>query len=226
MSYFRAIRTIAGKDLRLEFRRRENLTLMGFFTLVILVIFHFSLDFSQLRFEAVGAGVIWIAVNFAGILALGNSFRQERDEDCLQGLRLTPVDPSAIYLGKLAANLVLLVLLELFLVPLIGFLFNYPLGSIWFPIMIVMLFHTVGFSALGTLFAAITAQTRRGETLLPLLIFPVEIPLIVSATRSTMTILKGGSLADVTRWLALTAAFNLLILAAAVVLFEYILEDS
>jgi heme exporter protein B len=174
----------------------------------------------------VGAGVIWIAIHFTGILALNHSFQQELAQDSLRGLRLTPIDPSTIYLGKFLANTTVLLVMEAILLPLIGLTLNVPLASMAAPLALLLALHTIGFSALGTLFAAISAQTRRGETLFPLLVFPIEIPLIVSAVRSTTEILKGGSLSEVTRWLTLASAFNLIILASAVILFDYLLEES
>ncbi|MCZ6670353.1 MAG: heme exporter protein CcmB [Acidobacteria bacterium] len=226
MNFLRAVCIIAGKDLRVEFRQRENFTLMLFFSLVILVIFHFTLDFTELSFETVGAGVIWIAIHFTGILTLGHSFRQEQAQDSLRGLRLTPIDPAAIYLGKWLANTATLFAMEVVLIPLIAVTLNFPLARFAGPLFLLIALHTIGFSALGTLFAAIAAQTRRGETLFPLLVFPVEIPLIGSAVRSTTTILNRGTLADVVPWLELATAFNLLVLGAGVLLFEYILEES
>jgi heme exporter protein B len=218
--------TIAWKDLRVEFRHRENFTLMLFFAAVLLVVFYFALDFSELRFEQVGAGVIWISIHFTGVLALSHSFQQEREQDSLRGLRLAPVDPSSIYLGKFLANTTVLFVLEAILLPAIGLSMNVPLATMAAPLAVLLALHTVGFSALGTLFAAISAQTRRGETLFPLLVFPIEIPLIVSAVRSTTAILNGATLLDVSRWIKLASAFNLIILAAAVILFDYLLEES
>lgn len=226
MNYLRAVATIAGKDLRVEMRQRENLTLMLFFACVILLIFYFALDLGEVRFETVGSGVIWVSIHFTGALALSHSFRQEREQDSLRGLRLAPVDAGSIYLGKFLANSAVLFLLEAVLVPLIGFALNVPLAAAAGPLVLLLVLHTVGFSALGTLFAAISAQTRRGETLFPLLVFPVEIPLIISAVRSTTAILGGGTLGDVARWVQLAIAFDLVILAAAMLLFDHVLEES
>lgn len=226
MSYLGAVGTIARKDLQLEFRHRENFTLMLFFGLVILVIFYFALDFTALPFDMVGAGVIWISIHFTGVLGLNHSFQQEREQDSLRGLRLAPIDGSAVYLGKFLANTAVLFVMEAILLPLIGLTLNLPLASMAAPLAVLLVLHTIGFSALGTLFAAIAVQTRRGETIFPLLVFPIEVPLIVSAVRSTTAILKGGTLSDVTRWLTLASAFDLIILAAAVILFDHLLEES
>lgn len=225
MEFVRRAGRVALKDLRLEWRTGEKLSSMGFFSILLLVVLHFSFDFSRVGFEDVGVGVVWVSITFAGIVGLGHSFVVEREDGCLMGLLLCPGDRSAVYLGKFLSNLVFVGLVEALVLPLAAFLFNYDLVPVLLPFSLVMLLYTVGFVALGTFLSAMSARTRRGEFLLTILLFPLLIPVIMSSVRAAENILGGRSLADVKLFLIFNACYDLIMLVLSLLFFEYVVEE-
>jgi heme exporter protein B len=216
---------IFRKDLQLEWRSFDNLSGMFFFSLLILVIFNFTFDLTDMDFTEMGPGIIWITLTFAGVLAISHSFQIEREEECAQGLLLSPADPGAIYIGKAMSNLAVLLLAQLILVPLTALLFNFSLqGKIW-NIAIVLLVHILGFAGVGTLLGAITARTRRADFLFPLLLFTTCVPIIISAVKTTSVVLEGRPLADASNWLQIAGAFDAIMLAASFLIFGFVIEE-
>jgi heme exporter protein B len=218
---------VCGKDLRLELRTRESLTAAFFFAVLVQLVFSFAFQFQELslRFEDVGAGLIWITLTFSAILSLQNSFLIERERDCLQALALCPADPSAIFLGKLAANVVLILTVQSIILPLSVVLFGYHLSAAALPVAAVVVVNTVGFSALGTLFAAVTVRTRRSELLLPLLLFPAATPLVIWGVKATRLCLAERGLSSYGYLLTLSACFDAIFIVAGILLFDYVLEE-
>lgn len=218
---------VCGKDLAIEWRNLDNVPAMFFFALLVLVIFSFGFDFTTASFTELGPGVLWVAFTFAGVLTFGHSFAIEREGDCLQGLRLTPVDPGTIYLGKLLANCLAMLVVEAALLPLSAILFNYDVFSMIGPLAAVILIHTFGFAAVGTLFGAMAARTRRGDVLLPILLFSVSVPLMISAVRVTGAVLEGRSIleGEPRTWLVMASVFDAVLGTAAYLTFEYVIEE-
>ena len=218
---------LCRKDLRIEWRSLDNLPAMFFFSLLVLVIFNFGFDFANADFRLLGPGVIWVAFSFSGVLAFGHSFAIEREGECIQGLMLAPVDAGTIYLGKLLASCASILLVECALLPLSAVLFNYNLPAVAGPLTIVVLVHTIGFASNGTLFGAMTARTRRGDVLLPILLFSVSVPLMISAVKTTAAVLAGESIFAGTpgTWLVMASIFDVVFITAAYLTFEYILEE-
>jgi len=218
---------ICRKDLKQEFRTRESLTATFFFALLVQLIFAFAFDFLDLGlgFADIGAGVIWITLTFSALLSLQHSFLIERERDCLQALALCPVDPSSIFLGKLLANIALVLLVQLLILPLSALFFGYDLSAAAVPVGLVVVVNAVGFSALGTLFAAMTAQTRRSELLLPLLLFPAATPLVIWGVKATRLCLAGRRPEAYGYLVALSACFDVIFIVVGVLLFDYILEE-
>jgi len=218
---------VCGKDLRIEWRNLDNLPAMFFFSLLVLVIFNFGFDFATADFLLLGPGVLWVAFSFAGVLAFGHSFTLEREADCIQGLIIAPIDPGTLYLGKMLANLISMLLVEAVILPLCGVLFNFDLLEVLGKLSLVVLVHTLGFASVGTLFGAMTARTRRGDVLLPILLFSVSVPLMISAVKTTAAALGGD--ADPTgaarAWLIMAAIFDVVFLAASYLTFEYVIEE-
>jgi len=215
------------KDVRVEWRSLDSLPAMFFFALLVLVIFNFGFDLSSARFSDFGPGVLWVAFAFSGVLAFGNSFALERDADCIQGLRLAPVDPGSLYLGKLLANCTSMLIVEAAVLPLCAVMFDYDLAASIGPMSVVLLVHTVGFGAVGTLFGGMTARTRRGDVLLPILLFSISVPFMLSAVRLTGAALAGEPISEApaAAWLVMAGVFDLVFIAAAYLTFEYILEE-
>lgn len=219
--------TIFRKDLRIEWRNLDNLPAMFFFSLLVLVIFNFGFDFVNADFRDLGPGVLWVTFSFSGVLSFGHSFALERDGDCIQGLMLAPVDAGSIYLGKMLANLTSMLIVEGVVLPLCAVLFNYDVITVAGPLALVVLVHTLGFAAVGTLFGAMTARTRRGDVLLPILLFSLSVPVMISAVKCTGAVLAGGSLfAGASRtWLTMASVFDVIIVTAAFLTFEYVIEE-
>ena len=216
---------IYAKDLRLEWRSLDSLSGMFFFSLLVLVIFNFTFDFTTVDFIELGPGVLWVTFTFAGVLSLSHSFQVEREEDCAQGLLLAPVDPGAIYLGKALSNITMILIAQAILIPLSAVLFNFSLVNKVAALGAVLAIHTPGFAGVGTLFGAMTARTRRGEVLLPLLLFAVCVPIIISAVKSTATVMAGRPLSAAGEWLGIAAAFDAILLGSAFLVFGYVIEE-
>jgi heme exporter protein B len=217
---------VCGKDLRIEWRNLDNLPAMFFFSLLILVIFNFAFDFASADFARVGPGVLWVAFTFAGVLSFGHSFALERDGDCIQGLRIAPMDPGTLYLGKLLANVLSMLLVEAVVLPLTAVLFNVNLLPSAGRLALVVLVHTAGFAAVGTLFGAMAARTRRGDVLLPILMFSLSVPLMISAVKTTMAALGSGPPDPQARaWLTMAGIFDVVFITAAYLTFDYVIEE-
>jgi heme exporter protein B len=217
--------TIWIKDLRLEWRTLDSVSGMFFFSLLVLVIFNFTFDFTTADFKELGPGVLWVTFTFAGILSLSHSFVIEKDGECMQGLLLSPVDPGAIYLGKMLSNLTMMLGVEIILVPLTAVLFNFPIYGKIAPLAAVLVVSTLGFAGVGTLLGAMTARTRRGEVLLPLLLFSICVPIIIAAVQTTKVVMRGSPLSDAKEWFIISAAFDAVFVTASFLTFEFIIEE-
>jgi heme exporter protein B len=223
VSFLGACLTIAWKDLRAEFRSGETLAAMGVFSLVVVTIFGFTLGAGEMAIGEAYPALAWIGFSFAGLLGLSRSFTAERQDGALTGLLLAPVDRSAIFYGKMAANLALLLLIETLSLPLYALLLGAPAPARPGALAAALFVGTLGFAAAGTFLAALAGGTRAGELLLPVLFFPVAIPIIVTAVALTGAAVT-GDLAGTGGWWRLALAFDLVFLAAPGLLFEYLLE--
>ncbi|MFQ6001115.1 MAG: heme exporter protein CcmB [Anaerolineae bacterium] len=222
MGFLAKVGTILWKDLRAELRTKDILTSMFVFAFLVIVIFNFAFELQRLEPEAIAPGVLWVAFTFAGVLGLNRSFVLEKDKGCLEGLMLCPVDRGAIYLAKMMGNIIFILLMEAIALPLFLALSNLPLPWELLPI---LLLGTVGFAGVGTLFAAISVNTRTREVMLPLLLFPVIVPVIIAAVKATGVVFAGGSLREASGWLNLLISFDAIFLVVAFITFEYVLEE-
>ena len=215
---------IAGKDLRLELRSRERLMSMLVFAVLVAVVFSFALD-PAVRPSAVAGAMLWVTILFTGILGLGRSFVLEREQEALTGLLLAPLDRGALYLGKLLANLALLIASEVVIVPVYALFFQLELGRALGGVTLVVVLASIGFMALGTLFSAISGGTRMGETLLPVLLFPLLLPVVIFAASATQHLLLGRPLAEVAGSLRMLGAFDIVFLVVCTLLFGSVVEE-
>ncbi|HYV19156.1 MAG TPA: heme exporter protein CcmB [Verrucomicrobiae bacterium] len=216
---------VAGKDLRAELRSPAQAASLFVFALLVVVVFHFAFDLTAAEFTTLGPGILWAAILFTGVLALDRGFRVEREGGRLDGLRLAPMAPSALYFGKVVSVCTVMAAVELVLVPLAAVLFNQPFGGWMARLAPILLLNTIGFAAVGCLFACITTQTRHGDLLLPVLLFPASVPIALAAVRATGHVLAGRPLDRFAHWIALSGAYDLIFLAAAVLLFDHALDD-
>ena len=224
MSIARAATTVLLKELRCEFRTRELLSTTIVFVVVVVVMFSFTFDPSSSESRRFGPGLLWIAFLFAGSLMLNPSFAREQANDTLYALRLAPVDPFAILLGKILANFVFLMLAELLLLPVFGVLYNVALLPVLAPLLLVLVLGTLGLTVTGTVFSAIAAQARMRELLLPLLLLPLLTPVLIASVECT-----AGLLADPVEmrweWVQILASFDIIYLTASYFVFEFLAEE-
>ena len=222
---FNTILFITWKDILSEFRSRETLSSMLIFSLIVVVIFNFMFEPGSTLVREMIPGILWVAITFAGILGLNRSFIYEVDQGCLLGLLLCPVDYYVIYLGKMLGNFLFMLLMEIIIVPLLIFLFNVDMFSILLPLAVIVFLGTLGFAAVGTLLSAISVNTRAREILLPVLLFPVAVPILLAAVKSTSLLMNGGTLSDALSWIKILAGFDIVFVILSSLLFEFVVED-
>ena len=223
MAFLRKVLAVLIKDVRAEIRTKDIFSAMLVFALLSVVIFQFAFDLRVDNVRQVVPGVLWVSITFAGILGLNRSFVLEKDKGSLEGLLLTPVDRGAIYLGKMLANMVFIVVVEMFIIPLSSIFFNVPL---WLPsILLAVALGTVGFAAVGTVFSAMSVNTRAREVLLPILLLPVIVPVLIAGVRISGGILDGQTLGELSNWLQLLVVFDVLYLAASFLAFDFVVEE-
>jgi heme exporter protein B len=225
MDYFSKIWAIVWKDIRGELRTKEIFSSMFIFSLLVLVIFNFSIDLLEVNPLDIAQGVLWIAFTFSGILGLNRSFLFEKENDCIQGLMLTPVDRSVIYFGKMFGNLIFMLLMEAITVPVFVVLFNIGIYDKIFSLIVVIFFGTLGFVTVGTLFSAMSVNIKAREVMLPILLFPIVVPIIIASVKSTGLILGGSPFSEIGSWLKLIVVFDVIYLVVSFLSFEYIIEE-
>ncbi len=224
MSTARATAILLGKELRLELRTRELLGATIVFALIVEVLFSFAFDPSPADARRIGPGLLWIAFLFAGSLMLNPSFAREQSNDTLDALRLAPISSFAILLGKLLANLIFMLAVEVILVPVFSVLYNVPIAGIVGRLALVMLLGTLGLVITGTVFSAISAQARMRELLLPLLLLPVLAPLLIASVEATGALFAEDPAIDRT-WVAFLAGFDIVFMTAAWLLCDYLISE-
>ena len=223
--YLKQIAAIVWKDFVTELKTRELLSAMFIFALLVILIFIFSINLSIVKASEVGPGILWVAFLFAGTIGLNRSFMLEKENGCLMGLMLVPADRTTIYFGKLISNLIFLSIMELFILPLFMIFFNIDLLSHLGPLLVVVFLGTLGFCALGTLLSSLSANLKTREIMLPILLYPLLIPIIIGAVRMTGQILDGTELSDMMKWIGLTASFDIIYIGVSIMTIDHILEE-
>ena len=223
-SYLRKVLAIVAKDVATELRTKEMVSAMFVFSLLVILIFNFAFDLRAENQQTVAPGVLWVAIVFAGMLGLSRSFVLERDRGVLDGLLLAPIDRSAIYFGKMIGNVLFISVVEIVVLPIFVILFNQSAATLPWLVGVVVL-GTIGFASVGTLFSAMAVHTRAREVLLPIMLFPVVVPVMLAAVRLTAAVLDQTPFEDVSHWLTLLVAFDAIFIAASFMLFEYVVEE-
>jgi heme exporter protein B len=223
-AYVRRAWMVVWKDVLAERRSKESLNALLFFSLLLLFVFQFALGPERARVEAALPGLLWLGFILSGLLAFGRTFQIERENDCWEGLVLTPGDKSAIYLGKLAGNVLVMIVVEVVLVALFAVFFAIDFTPFLPGLAAVLALGTLGLASVGTLFGAVTAQMRARELLFPILLLPAVVPVLLASVSATQTVLAGEPLADAAAWLMLLAAADLVYLVVGVLSFEFVLE--
>ncbi|MEA3439020.1 MAG: heme exporter protein CcmB [Chloroflexota bacterium] len=222
-AFFRAVSAIVWKDLAAEFRSRELLSAMLVFALLVILIFNFALELDAKTRSTVTAGVLWVTFAFAGTLGLTRSLAVEKDRGCMDGLLLAPVDRSAIYFGKVIGNLIFMLIVEAIVLPVYSILYNVNLFNLGLIFVIVL--GSVGYVTVGTLLATMAVQTRTRDILLPILLFPVEIPVFIAAIKASTGFLQGIDMVEIMPWINLLLVYDVIFTAIAFMLFDFVVEE-
>jgi len=216
--------TIAGKDLRAEFRSKETINASISFAVVILLLFSFAFDPTVEQTRAMAGGLLWIVFAFAGALVLNRSFSRDLPNDCLDALISSPLSGAALFLGKAIANYVLLVIVELLCLPVFGLFYNINWTQQLRDLMIVLLLTTWGMTVVGTMFSALTVNLRLRELMLPILVYPIMIPELLGAILLTTGLVAGDPItAQQYTWLRLLIGFDVIYTALALTLVETVI---
>lgn len=223
MNFWKAVAAIIWKDIRAELRTKDILSSVFVFALLAVIVFNFAFDLRVPSMKMVVPGIIWVAISFAGTLGLNRAFVIEQDKGSLAGLLLAPVDRAAIYFGKMLANLIFILVVEAALLPLIMIFFN--LSLITGPHLLVLFLGTYGFAAVGTVFSAMAVNTRAREVLLPVLLFPVLLPVLVAGVKMTGGLVDGVPLSELGNWLQLVALYDIGFTVVAYLTFGFVVEE-
>src|SRR6266568_5023287 len=211
--------TVAAKDLLVEFRSRTAILSAAVFVVLVLVVFNFGRDPTAVSNVDLAPSILWVTFTFAAILALNRAFQLELENQALDGLLLSPISRSSIYLGKLLANLLFVAAVEAAGVPLVALFFNVDMWVHITPLALIITLTTIGFVAVGTLFSAMTVRTRFAELLLPVLLLPFMIPPLSWAVLATGRVLAGRPLSEIAGWLNMLAVYDIVFVALALLLF-------
>jgi heme exporter protein B len=223
-SFFKATLAIIHKDLIAEFRSRELLTAMLTFSVLVILIFNFALDLNPDVRKTVTAGVLWTTFAFAGTLGLNRSMAVEKDRGCMDGLLLAPVDRSAIFFGKAISNLAFMLIVEMIVLPLYAFFYNETRIFQW-EFIAVLLLGSIGYISVGTLLSAMSIQTRTREILLPILLFPVVIPVLIASVLASGAIINNMALPQIMTPINLLIVYDLIFIAVSFMFFDAIVEE-
>jgi heme exporter protein B len=225
MKFVRTLKAIIWKDFISELRTKEMILFMCLFSFLVLIIFNFAFG-ASLKFDpGMIAGILWVAFVFSGLTGLGRSFSMERDRGTYQGLILCPVSPWTIFMAKLIGVFLFTAVMEIMTIFIFSILYNTTVLPFLVPLGLITFLGTLGFTAIGTVFSAISATTKARDVLLSILFFPISVPVIIASVKATGIILNGKSLQMVFPWLKILVAFDLIFLLVSYLTFEYIMEE-
>ncbi len=217
--------TIARKDLQIEARSRELVYTTLFFAGACVLVFAFAFV-RERPIDNAAAGILWVALAFSGTLALGRTFERERQSETLRALLLAPVERGAVYLGKLIALLLLMAAVEAIVVPIVGLLFSAPLLRAPLLLAGLLALGTIGFAAVGTLFAAMLVRASSRDVLLPILLYPMTAPLLIAGVQGTAAIFADEpNLALAQTWLAMLLFFDAVVITVALWVFGAVMTE-
>ncbi|PYV44302.1 MAG: transcriptional regulator [Acidobacteria bacterium] len=225
MNFLNQVGAILWKDILTEYRTKDALTSMLIFGLLVILMFHFAFEPDSRETEKFGPGLLWMTFIFAGILGMNRAFATERENDSLQGLMLAPVDWSAIYLGKMLANLVFMLLAESVILFCFALFFNFSLMPRWGWMVTITVLGTLGFASVGTILAAVSMNTRMSDVMLPILLLPIALPVVIGAVESTAAILTDPPGESLTFWIKFLVVFNVIFITLPLLLFDFVLEE-
>lgn len=222
-NFIQAVLAIAWKDLAAELRSRELISAMLVFALLVILIFNFAFKLDARTRMTATSGILWVTFTFAGTLGLNRSMAVEKDRGCLDGLLLAPVDRSSIFFGKLLSNLAFMLIMEVIVLPLYSLLYNINLFN---PgLLLVILLGSLGYIGIGTLLAAMAVQTRTRDVMLPILLFPVVIPVVVAAVEASGALLQGLDWSEIRYWINILLVYDVIFISIAFMVFDFVVEE-
>jgi heme exporter protein B len=214
------------KDLRLELRGGESTIALLALSLLVLVVMVFALDTSISRGVSAAAGALWVAMLFAGVLGANRALLSERDNGALRGLILSPIDPATIYAAKLSSAFIFMAVADAGALILMVLFFNLEFNSALLRVVPILMLGALGFAALATLLSAITARSRMGDLMLPILAIPMFVPALIAGVKASSASLSGASYSEMSDWLKIIVAFDVLFVVAGYLLFEHVLTED
>ena len=221
--FLRAMSAVVWKDLSAELRSRELLSAMLVFALLTILIFNFALELDVKMRSSLTSGVLWVTFTFAGTLGLNRSMALEKDRGCLDGLLLTPVDRSAIYFGKVIGNLVFMFIVEIVVLPVYSILYSQNLFN---PgLLLVILLGSIGYTTVGTLLATMAVETRTRDVLLPILLFPLILPVLIAAVKASSGYLAAVPISEILPYINLLIVYDVIFAAISFMIFDYVVEE-
>jgi len=224
-TYLSQLGPIVWKDVVVELRTRERIAAMAAFAVLAGVLFNYAVDPTIVALRELAAGLIWLTIVFGGMLGLGRTFQMEEEEGALQGLLLSPIPRDALFLGKLISNFILLMTTALLILGVFWLFFDLRLGGSFWTLVAILAEGVFGFAAVGTLFSGISVRSTMGETLLPILVFPILIPVVIFGVSATNRVFLGRPLAEVAGNLRMLGAFGLAAALVGAFLFRFVVEE-
>ncbi len=222
----RLLGVVALKDLRIEFRSRQAFQTTLFFALLVLIVFQFAFDPGDAASRAASPGILWVALLFPGMIRLNQSFAIETEEGGIQGIVLSPLDRGVFFLGKFLGNWLFLLAVNLVIVALFLLFFGFRLtGEALLLLIPIVMLGLAGFSAIGTIFAAMLSRSRNREVLLPVLIFPIVIPVLLAAVNGTQEVLLHAATGGYASWMKILTAFVVVYLATGFLVFDHVIGE-
>ena len=223
--YCNQIATIVWKDVITELKTRELFSSMFIFAGLVILIFIFSMNLSIVNSNDIGPGVLWVAIIFAGTLGLNRSFIMEKEQGCLQGIMLTPADRTVVYFGILASNFLFLSVMEAFILPVFMIFFNVDLLNHLPSLLFVIVLGSLGFCALGTLLSSLAVNLKTREIMLPILLYPLSVPVVIGSVKMTTRLIAGDPLSDLGNWIGLILCFDMIYIGVSIITIDHILEE-
>lgn len=222
-NFFKAVMTISKKEIFLEIKKKETVSTMIIFSILTIVIFSFSFNVEKIEKKILFSGMLWIMIIFSSLLGLGRSFKKEQNNNTLAGLLMAPVDRSAIFYGKLLANMVFVTFVNIISIPLFLIFFNFTITENLLLFIVFVFLGTLGFISIGTFLSALTSYSRSSDLILPVTLFPVSTPLLIGSVKLTEIVINSGG-ESYSPWIQLIIVFDIVFLIIPLLIFEYILE--
>ncbi len=220
----KSIWVIFIKDLKLDLRSLENILAMLFFSVIIILVFSFALPTDNDSHQLLAPGLFWVTFLLAGLLSLNKSFQIEKDDECIESLLLAPISRGNIFLAKMGWSVVFILSIQIIVIPIFSILFYSPLIHYFFELILLSFITSIGFSSLGTLLGGLTTDLRFREILLPILLFPLLLPILLAAVKITQSIVSGQGISEVIDWFKLLVGFDLIFLIISYLTFEFVME--